>query len=135
MVDFNYIMSILQELSTCDPSYYKWSQFLFLKMHEAGLVYQKEGLVNWDPVDQTVLADEQIDEQGHSWRSGAKVEKRYLRQWYIKTTAYAKALYDGLNDVNPQYWRDIIAIQKNWIGQCTGTTIDFVLKVIVVPVH
>ncbi|XP_063407729.1 probable leucine--tRNA ligase, mitochondrial [Mytilus trossulus] len=117
-----------RELSTCDPSYYKWSQFIFLKMYEAGLVYQREGLVNWDPIDQTVLANEQIDDQGHSWRSGAKVEKKYLRQWYIKTTAYSKSLSDGLKELNPEYWRDIISLQRNWIGKCTGTRLDFLLK-------
>nr|KAG5703394.1 hypothetical protein BaRGS_022443 [Batillaria attramentaria] len=79
------------EFATCDPAYYKWTQYLFLKMYAAGLVYQKKGEVNWDPVDMTVLADEQIDESGKSWRSGAKVEKRYLKQWYIKTTAKAKS--------------------------------------------
>ncbi|VDI41600.1 leucyl-tRNA synthetase, partial [Mytilus galloprovincialis] len=86
------------------------------------------GLVNWDPIDQTVLANEQIDDQGHSWRSGAKVEKKYLRQWYIKTTAYSKSLSDGLKELNPEYWRDIISLQRNWIGKCTGTRLDFVLK-------
>ncbi|KAK3584562.1 hypothetical protein CHS0354_030569 [Potamilus streckersoni] len=114
-----------REVMTCDPSYYKWTQYIFLKMYEAGLVYQKEAQVNWDPLDQTVLAEEQIDEDGRSWRSGALVEKRYLRQWYIRTTAYAKPLYEGLDTVNPELWRDIILLQRNWIRECTGTRLDF----------
>uniref|UniRef100_A0A674HMG9 leucine--tRNA ligase n=1 Tax=Taeniopygia guttata TaxID=59729 RepID=A0A674HMG9_TAEGU len=79
-----------REVTTCLPEYYKWTQYLFLKLFEAGIVYQKEALVNWDPVDQTVLANEQVDDNGCSWRSGAKVEQKYLKQWFIKTTAYAK---------------------------------------------
>ncbi|XP_019486509.1 PREDICTED: probable leucine--tRNA ligase, mitochondrial [Hipposideros armiger] len=79
-----------REVTTCLPDYYKWTQYLFIKLYEAGLAYQKEALVNWDPVDHTVLANEQVDEHGYSWRSGAKVEQKYLRQWFIKTTAYAK---------------------------------------------
>ncbi|KAG8139358.1 hypothetical protein E2320_002130, partial [Naja naja] len=79
-----------REIITCSPKYYKWTQYLFIKLYEAGLIYQNEAMVNWDPVDQTVLASEQVDENGCSWRSGAKVEKKYLKQWFIKTTAYAK---------------------------------------------
>ncbi|XP_032153930.1 probable leucine--tRNA ligase, mitochondrial isoform X2 [Sapajus apella] len=79
-----------REITTCLPDYYKWTQYLFIKLYEAGLAYQEEALVNWDPVDQTVLANEQVDEHGCSWRSGAKVEQKYLKQWFIKTTAYAK---------------------------------------------
>ncbi|KAK3572416.1 hypothetical protein QTP86_032638 [Hemibagrus guttatus] len=79
-----------REVTTCLPDYYKWTQYLFVKLYEAGLAYQKEALVNWDPVDQTVLADEQVDENGCSWRSGARVEQKLLRQWFIKTTNYAK---------------------------------------------
>lgn len=117
-----------REYATCDPAYYKWTQYIFLKMYEAGLVYQKEGAVNWDPVDQTVLADEQIDENGCSWRSGAKVEKKFLKQWYIKTTAYSKSLIDGLNEVDPDLWRDIIALQRHWIGECSGIRLEFRLQ-------
>ncbi|XP_018325351.1 probable leucine--tRNA ligase, mitochondrial isoform X2 [Agrilus planipennis] len=113
------------EISTCDPVYYKWTQYLFLKLFEAGLVYQKEALVNWDPIDQTVLADEQVDEHNKSWRSGAKVEKRLLKQWFIKTTQFAAELLDGLDDKTLQDWQDIIKIQKHWIGQCNGVSFDF----------
>ncbi|KAL8590252.1 hypothetical protein ACOMHN_006368 [Nucella lapillus] len=110
-----------REFATCDPAYYRWTQYLFLKMLEAGLVYQKEGEVNWDPVDMTVLADEQIDEAGRSWRSGAMAEKRYLKQWYIKTTAMAQSLYEGLEEVDQDLWGDIVQLQRHWIGQCDGT--------------
>ncbi|XP_048190611.1 leucine--tRNA ligase, mitochondrial [Perognathus longimembris pacificus] len=116
-----------REITTCFPDYYKWTQYLFVKLYEAGLAYQKEALVNWDPVDQTVLANEQVDEQGRSWRSGAKVEQRYLRQWFLKTTAYAKAMRDGLADL-PE-WYGIKGMQAHWIGDCVGCHLDFTLKV------
>ncbi|KAH1008667.1 hypothetical protein HUJ05_009202 [Dendroctonus ponderosae] len=114
-----------RELATCDPEYYRWTQDLFLKLYDAGLAYQKEALVNWDPVDQTVLADEQVDENGLSWRSGAKVEKKLLKQWFIRTTKFAKQLYDGLDDAVLHDWRDIIKLQKHWIGNCDGVNFDF----------
>ncbi|XP_028146310.1 probable leucine--tRNA ligase, mitochondrial [Diabrotica virgifera virgifera] len=117
-----------REFKTCDPNYYKWTQDLFLKLYDEGLVYQKEALVNWDPVDQTVLADEQVDENGNSWRSGAKVEKRVLKQWYVRTTRFAKNLLDGLNDPILQDWRDIIKLQKHWIGDCDGVNFDFTIE-------
>ncbi|MGH0160001.1 UNVERIFIED_CONTAM: hypothetical protein FKN15_072850 [Acipenser sinensis] len=116
-----------QEITTCQPDYYKWTQYLFVKLFEAGLAYQKEALVNWDPVDQTVLADEQVDENGCSWRSGAKVEQKYLKQWFIKTTHYAKPLLDALADL-PE-WYGVKGMQANWIGECTGCFFDFHLKV------
>ncbi|XP_072394523.1 probable leucine--tRNA ligase, mitochondrial [Diabrotica undecimpunctata] len=117
-----------REFNTCDPKYYKWTQDLFLKLYDEGLVYQKEALVNWDPIDQTVLADEQVDENGNSWRSGAKVEKRILRQWYIRTTRFAKNLLEGLNDPILQDWRDITKLQKHWIGDCDGVNFDFTVE-------
>ncbi|XP_044109677.1 probable leucine--tRNA ligase, mitochondrial isoform X1 [Neovison vison] len=116
-----------REITTCLPDYYKWTQYLFIKLYEAGLAYQKEALVNWDPVDQTVLANEQVDEHGCSWRSGAKVEQKYLRQWFIKTTAYAKAMQDALADL-PE-WYGIKGMQAHWIGDCVGCHLDFALKV------
>jgi leucyl-tRNA synthetase len=79
-----------RELATCSPSYYKWTQWIFLQLLEAGLAYQKEAKVNWDPIDQTVIANEQVDAEGRSWRSGALVEKRKLRQWFFKITDYAE---------------------------------------------
>ncbi|XP_029308406.1 leucine--tRNA ligase, mitochondrial isoform X1 [Cottoperca gobio] len=116
-----------REITTCLPDYYKWTQYLFVKLFEAGLAYQKEAVVNWDPVDQTVLADEQVDENGRSWRSGALVEQKLLTQWFIKTTNYAKSLLDALADL-PE-WYGVKAMQANWIGQCTGCFFDFKLKV------
>ncbi|EDV95585.1 probable leucine--tRNA ligase, mitochondrial [Drosophila grimshawi] len=108
------------ELSTSSPEYYKWTQSLFLMLHKQGLAYQNEALVNWDPVDKTVLADEQVDANGCSWRSGAKVEKKLLKQWFIRTSAYAKQLLDGLDDPTLRDWRDIINLQRHWIGECNG---------------
>ncbi|XP_058062337.1 leucine--tRNA ligase, mitochondrial [Anopheles bellator] len=109
-----------RELATCDATYYRWTQQLFLMLFKDGLAYQREAHVNWDPVDQTVLADEQVDDNGCSWRSGAKVEKRVLRQWFIKTTRFAKPLLDGLNDTELEDWKDIIKLQRHWIGECDG---------------
>ncbi|KAG5674755.1 hypothetical protein PVAND_004705 [Polypedilum vanderplanki] len=116
------------ELATCDSDYYKWTQKLFLMLFNDGLAYQNESLVNWDPVDETVLADEQVDENGCSWRSGAKVEKRFLKQWFIKTTKYSKQLYDGLSDPILKNWRDIVPIQQHWIGECDGWNFTLKLK-------
>uniref|UniRef100_A0A8C2XHT4 leucine--tRNA ligase n=1 Tax=Cyclopterus lumpus TaxID=8103 RepID=A0A8C2XHT4_CYCLU len=116
-----------REVTTCLPDYYRWTQYLFIKLFEAGLAYQKEAVVNWDPVDQTVLADEQVDENGRSWRSGALVEQKLLTQWFIKTTNYAKPLLDALADL-PE-WYGVKAMQANWIGECTGCYFDFKLKV------
>jgi leucyl-tRNA synthetase len=117
-----------REITTSDPLYYKWTQWIFLKMYEAGLAYQKEAAVNWDPIDKTVLADEQVDSEGRSWRSGAKVVKRNLKQWFFRTTEYSKNLYDGLDDPTLKDWRDIKKIQQHWIGECTG--VKFHLEVI-----
>uniref|UniRef100_A0A7N6AMS5 leucine--tRNA ligase n=1 Tax=Anabas testudineus TaxID=64144 RepID=A0A7N6AMS5_ANATE len=116
-----------REVTTCQPDYYRWTQYLFIKLFEAGLAYQKEAVVNWDPIDQTVLADEQVDENGRSWRSGALVEQKLLTQWFIKTTNYAKPLLDALADL-PE-WYGVKAMQANWIGECTGCYFDFKLKV------
>lgn len=127
METLNFSFDWSREFATCDSDYYKWTQYLFLKMYENGLVYRKEALVNWDPVDETVLADEQVDASGRSWRSGAKVVKKKLKQWFIRTTRYSKALYDGLDDPDLKDWKDIIKIQKHWIGDCNGTNIDFEL--------
>lgn len=108
------------ELATCDPSYYKWTQKLFLMLYENGLVYQKKGKVNWDPVDKTVLANEQVDANGFSWRSGAKVEKKLLKQWYVKATKFSEQLYKSLDDPLLEDWRDIAKIQRHWIGESDG---------------
>ena len=113
-----------REISTCDPKYYRWTQELFLKLHKRGLVYQAESMVNWDPVDQTVLADEQVDGEGRSWRSGAPVEKKPLKQWFFRTTAFAESLFSGLEDPSLVNWKDIIAAQKNWLGPPSGTKLE-----------
>ncbi|KAJ8735536.1 hypothetical protein PYW07_007156 [Mythimna separata] len=118
-----------REISTCDPNYYKWTQYIFLKLFEKKLAYQSKAQVNWDPVDKTVLADEQVDDLGNSWRSGVKVEKKYLTQWFIKTTKFAKDLYDGLDNGGLENWKDIINLQKHWIGECDGVVVTFKMKV------
>lgn len=87
-----------------------------------------QAVVKWDPIDQTVLAEEQVDENGCSWRSGAKVENKTLRQWFIRTTRFAKDLYEGLDDSVLHDWRDVIKMQRHWIGNCDGVTFDFKLK-------
>ena len=92
-------------------------------------MYQNESIVNWDPVDKTVLADEQVDPQGRSWRSGAMVEKKPLRQWFFKTTNFAKNLLDGLKDPSLINWRYVTQAQEHWIGDCCGTNVEFRVKV------
>ncbi|XP_049535379.1 leucine--tRNA ligase, mitochondrial [Anopheles darlingi] len=116
-----------REFATCDPSYYHWTQQLFLMLFKDGLAYQREAQVNWDPIDQTVLADEQVDDNGCSWRSGAKVEKKVLRQWFIKTTRFAKPLLEGLSDPSLEDWKDIIKLQRHWIGECEGYAFELPL--------
>lgn len=116
------------ELATCDPSYYKWTQKLFLMLYDAGLVYQREATVNWDPVDCTVLAHEQVDANGYSWRSGAKVQKKLLKQWFVRTTKFSEQLLQGLDDPILQDWRDIVKLQKHWIGECDGYNFELTVK-------
>ncbi len=116
-----------REFATCDENYYVWTQFLFLELHKAGLVYQKESEVNWDPIDNTVLANEQVDSEGKSWRSGAIVEKKLLTQWFIKITDYAEELLQDLEKLNE--WPERVKImQENWIGKSIGTNINFKIK-------
>jgi leucyl-tRNA synthetase len=98
-------------------------------MFRKGIVTRKDALVNWDPVDATVLANEQIDDNGRSWRSGSKVEKKLLKQWFIKSSAYAKSLLDSMNDLNTDDWHIVKNIQRMWIGNINGCFIDFKLKV------
>ncbi|EZA55183.1 putative leucyl-tRNA synthetase, mitochondrial [Ooceraea biroi] len=123
----NYTFDWEREFATCDPEYYRWTQELFLKLFDKGLAYQKESYVNWDPVDRTVLAEEQVDLNQRSWRSGALVEKKLLKQWFIRTTAFAKSLLEGLDDSTLKEWRDIVKMQKHWIGDCDGINFDFQL--------
>ena len=115
-----------REVATCHGDYYRWTQWLFLQFLEAGLAYQKEATVNWDPIDQTVLANEQVDSAGRSWRSGALVEKRKLRQWFLKITAYADQLLDDLPQL--EGWPERVrTMQANWIGRSTGAELHFAL--------
>lgn len=113
-----------RELATCSPNYYRWTQWIFLQFFQAGLAYQKEAAVNWDPVDQTVLANEQVDSEGRSWRSGALVERRLLRQWFFKITDYADQLLADLDKL--EGWPDRVkTMQANWIGKSTGAYLEF----------
>jgi leucyl-tRNA synthetase len=115
-----------REVTTCHSDYYRWTQWLFLQFLEAGLAYRREATVNWDPVDQTVLANEQVDGEGRSWRSGALVEKRQLRQWFLKITAYADQLLDDLPKLAG--WPERVrTMQANWIGRSNGAELDFPL--------
>ncbi|QNE32617.1 leucine--tRNA ligase [Sphingomonas sp. NBWT7] len=115
-----------REFATCDPDYYGHEQALFLKFYEAGLVYRRESAVNWDPVDMTVLANEQVID-GRGWRSGALVEKRKLNQWFLKITAFADDLLKGLGELKD--WPDKVRLmQENWIGKSQGLTFRFALS-------
>jgi leucyl-tRNA synthetase len=112
-----------RELTTCKPDYYRWNQWLFLKMLERGVAYKKTGVVNWDPVDQTVLANEQVIE-GRGWRSGAPVEKREIPMYYLKITDYADELLDNLDNMTG--WPERVrAMQANWIGRSEGVRFAF----------
>jgi leucyl-tRNA synthetase len=112
-----------REFATCDPSYYHWEQWFFTRLFEKGLVYRKSAVVNWDPVDQTVLANEQV-EDGRGWRSGAVVERREMPQWFVKITDYAEELLDELDNL-PGWPDSVKMMQRNWIGRSTGVEIDF----------
>jgi leucyl-tRNA synthetase len=117
-----------RELATSDPEYYKWNQWLFLKLYEKGLAYRKESWVNWDPVDQTVLANEQVLPDGTSDRSGAIVVKKKLTQWYFKITDYADRLLDDLNQLEGSWPSKVLAMQRNWIGRSIGADVDFEIE-------
>ncbi|WP_406852541.1 leucine--tRNA ligase [Brevundimonas sp. BH3] len=108
-----------RELATCDPEYYGQQQGWFLELYKRGLVYRKEGTVNWDPVDNTVLANEQVID-GRGWRSGALVEKRKLTQWFLRITDYADDLIDGLKDLEGRWPDKVRLMQENWIGRSKG---------------
>ncbi len=114
-----------RELHTSDPEYYRWNQWLFLKLYEKGLAYRKDSWVNWDPVDQTVLANEQVLADGTSDRSGAVVEKKKLTQWYFRITEYADRLLDDLKQLEGTWPAKVIAMQRNWIGRSNGADVDF----------
>ena len=115
-------------LHTSDPEYYRWNQWLFLKMYEKGLAYRKDSWVNWDPVDQTVLANEQVLPDGTSDRSGALVVKKKLTQWYFRITDYADRLLNDLNQLEGKWPSKVLAMQRNWIGRSEGAEVDFVIE-------
>jgi len=112
-----------REFATCDPEYYRWEQWLFIKLFEKGLVYKKNALVNWDPVDQTVLANEQVVD-GRGWRSAALVERREIPQWFIKITDYADELLRDLETLTDWPFQ-VKQMQRNWIGRSEGCDINF----------
>lgn len=113
-----------KEVTTCSPDYYRWTQWIFLQFLDAGLAYQKEAAVNWDPIDQTVLANEQVDNEGRSWRSGALVERKLLRQWFLKITDYAEQLLNDLDKL-PNWPERVKLMQANWIGKSVGAYLEF----------
>ncbi|MCM2251790.1 MAG: leucine--tRNA ligase, partial [Ramlibacter sp.] len=113
-----------REVATCDPSYYKWNQWLFLKMLEKGIAYRKTQVVNWDPVDQTVLANEQVID-GKGWRTGASVEKREIPGYYLKITDYAAELLDHVQHKLPGWPERVKLMQENWIGRSEGVRFCF----------
>ncbi|MYM64655.1 leucine--tRNA ligase [Pseudomaricurvus sp. HS19] len=112
-----------RELATCQPDYYKWEQWFFTRLYEKGLVYKKMATVNWDPVDQTVLANEQVID-GRGWRSGALVERKEIPQWFIKITDYANELLVSLDQL-PDWPEQVKTMQKNWIGKSRGVEMTF----------
>ena len=114
-----------KELRTCDSKYYKWEQLIFKKFYDAGLVYRKKSFVNWDPVDETVLANEQVID-GKGWRSGAQIEIKEIDQWFIKITDYADELLDSLDNLD---WPENVKLmQKNWIGKSKGAEIKYKIE-------
>ncbi len=117
-----------REIHTSDPEYYKWNQWLFLELYKAGLAYRKESWVNWDPVDQTVLANEQVLADGTSERSGAMVVKKRLTQWYFKITDYADRLLDDLDQLEGHWPSKVLQMQRNWIGRSIGADVEFEIE-------
>tara|TARA_Y100000590_G_scaffold122407_1_gene140101 strand:+ start:23143 stop:25596 length:2454 start_codon:yes stop_codon:yes gene_type:complete len=115
-----------RELATCDPQYYKWEQWFFLEMLNKGLAYQDEAEVNWDPIEQTVLANEQV-EDGKGWRSGAKIERKKLKQWFLKITKYAEEMLKETENLDG--WPEQVKVmQRNWIGKSQGLEFSFKVK-------
>jgi len=115
-----------REFATCDPDYYRWEQWLFTRLYEQGLAYKRTATVNWDPVDQTVLANEQVID-GKGWRSGVPVERRAIPQWFLKITDYADELLDELDRL-PGWPEQVRTMQRNWIGRSEGVEIRFPLE-------
>ncbi|MGR0320429.1 leucine--tRNA ligase [Agromyces sp. ZXT2-3] len=116
-----------RELHTSDPEYYKWNQWLFLKLYEKGIAYRKDGQVNWCPNDLTVLANEQVVD-GHCERCGFLVTKKALTQWYFRVTDYADRLLDDLNQLEGKWPNKVLTMQRNWIGRSSGADVDFAIE-------
>jgi leucyl-tRNA synthetase len=126
MMQIGFAYDWSREIATCDPEYYRWEQWFFLRLFKKGLVYKKNAEVNWDPVDQTVLANEQVVD-GRGWRSGALVERREIPQWFLKITAYAEELLNDLDKL--EHWPpQVKTMQRNWIGRSEGLEITFNIK-------
>jgi len=121
-----YAIDWSREFATCKPDYYRWEQLMFTRLLKKGMAYRKNAVVNWDPVDQTVLANEQVVD-GRGWRSGALVEKREIPQWFLKITDYAQELLDGL-DTLPGWPDAVKTMQRNWLGRSEGLEIHFALE-------
>jgi len=126
LIRLGYGIDWSREITTSEPEYYRWEQWLFLKMYEKGLVYRKKSLVNWDPVDNTVLANEQVID-GKGWRSGAAVERKEIYGWFIKTTAYQDELLTGLETLD-DWPNEVKTMQKNWIGKSIGAEIEYTVE-------
>src|SRR6266700_3014809 len=116
-----------RRLHTCDPEYYRWTQWLFLRFYDRGLAYRKGGLVNWCPNDQTVLANEQVV-NGHCERCGFLVERKKLTQWYFKITEYADRLLDDMAELDGKWPERVLLMQRNWIGRSQGADVDFMIE-------
>lgn len=124
--ELGYAIDWKREVTTCKPEYYRWEQWLFIKLFKKGLAYKKNSFVNWDPVDQTVLANEQVVD-GRGWRSGAPVERREISQWFLKITAYADELLEDIDKLTG--WpAQVRTMQRNWIGRSEGLQIHFAVE-------
>ncbi|MFK2876798.1 leucine--tRNA ligase [Rhodanobacter hydrolyticus] len=121
-----YAIDWSREFATCRPDYYRWEQLMFTRLMKKGMAYRKNSVVNWDPIDQTVLANEQVVD-GRGWRSGAVVEKREIPQWFLRITDYAQELLDGL-DTLPGWPDAVKTMQRNWIGRSEGLDIHFAVE-------
>ena len=122
-----------RRLQTCDPEYYQWTQWLFLRLHERGLAYRKDGYVNWCPVDQTVLANEQVI-SGKCERCGSEVDRRSLTQWYFKITEYADRLLADMGPLEGKWPDPVLLMQRNWIGRSEGAEVSFTIEGAAEPV-
>ncbi|MEW6040207.1 MAG: leucine--tRNA ligase, partial [Elusimicrobiota bacterium] len=118
-----------REFSTCDPEYYRWNQWFFIKMYEKGLAYKKNSSVNWCPECLTVLANEQIESNGGCWRCGTLVEEKEFEQWFFKITAYAEELLESHKEISDGWPEEVVAMQKNWLGKSEGAEVDFTLDI------